>query len=65
MMGRTSLTPFASSMADPDPAGARNYAGTLWRQHGIIALFPDQLRDMGGLERQLLEAVAVKHYGKR
>jgi len=62
-MGRTSLTPFAASMADPDPQAARRFAAQLWQERGAIVIFPDQLKAMDGLERQLFEAVATKNYG--
>lgn len=62
---RSSLTRFAGSMADPDPGGARKFAQKVWKDHGAIVIFPDQLKAMGGLERQLFEAVAAKHYGTR
>ncbi len=65
MTGRTSLTAFAASMRDPDPKGARNAAKQAWQEHGIVVLMPEQLRAMGGLERQLVEALAVKQYGQR
>lgn len=61
----TSLTKFAGSMRDADPATARKLAAELWQKHGAVVVFPEQLRAMAGLERQLFEAVAAKHYGKR
>jgi hypothetical protein len=64
-MSRTSLTRYAPQMRDPDPAGARIKAGEMWARQGIVVLFPDQLNQMAGLERELIQAVAAKHYGKR
>ena len=64
-MGTTSLTRFAPLMRDPDPCGARSAAQELWIDRGIIVIFPDTLKAMGGLERTLIETIATKHYGKR
>lgn len=64
-MRHTSLTRYAPLMREPDPKGASNAAKEAWLEHGIVVLFPEQLKQMGGLERQLVEAVADKHYGKR
>jgi ABC-type cobalamin/Fe3+-siderophores transport system ATPase subunit len=64
-MTRTSLTAFAASMRDPDPRGAHKAAREAWREFGIVVLMPEQIREMSGLERQLVEAAAVKLYGKR
>lgn len=61
----TSLTKFAGSMRDADPATARKLAAEVWIKHGAIVVFEEQLKQMGGLERQLFEAVANKHYGRR
>lgn len=52
-------------MRDADPATARKLAAEVWQKHGAIVLFPEQLKNMAGLERQLFEAVANKHYGPR
>ncbi|WP_333837946.1 hypothetical protein [Novosphingobium sp.] len=63
--GRTSLTRFAHLMAEPDPNGATKAAREAWVHHGIVVLFPEQLKKMDGLERQLIHAIADKKYGKR
>lgn len=64
-MSRTSLTGYAALMRDPDPKGAANAARELWAAKGIVVLFPEQMKSMAGLERQLIEAIANKNYGKR
>jgi hypothetical protein len=50
---------------EPDPQGARRAARLFWQAHGGVAFTAEQLREMGGLDRQFLEAAAAKHYGKR
>lgn len=64
-LSRTSLTRHAHAMRDADPQGAMKAAKTAWHQHGMIVVFPEQLKSMGSLERQLFEAVANKQYGQR
>lgn len=64
-MSRTSLTRFAPLMNDPDPNGASKAARDAWIRHGIVVIFPNQLKAMEGLERQLICAIADKNYGKR
>lgn len=63
-MSRTSLTRFAHMMNDADPAGPRRAAKELWGKHGIVVLFPEQMKAMAGLERELIQAIANKQYGK-
>jgi len=66
VVSRTSLTPFAASMRDPDPNGAKRAAQELFDQHGIVVLFEHDLRAMGTLERHLIEAIASRIYeGKK
>ena len=62
MPGRTSLTPFAASMRDPDPDGARRAARQAWLDHGIVVIMPG---DCTGLDREFVAAVANRIYGKR
>jgi hypothetical protein len=59
---RTSLTPFAASMRDPDPEGARRAARALWRDHGIIVIMPG---DCQKLDAMFVEAIANRLYGDR
>lgn len=62
-MRSTSLTKFAASMRDPDPAGAKRVAAQLWQERGIIVIFPDQT--LPGIAQMAVEAVAIQQYGKR
>ncbi|MCW1985581.1 UNVERIFIED_ORG: hypothetical protein M2348_001313 [Sphingomonas sp. R1F5B] len=64
-MSRSSLTRFSHMMQDPDPNGASKAAREAWLEHGIVVIFPSQLKSMAGLERQLICAIADKNYGKR
>lgn len=64
-MSHTTLTKYAPLMAEPDPAGAHRAAKKLWHEKGIVVVFPEQMKAMGGLERQLFEAIANKQYGGR
>lgn len=59
------LGKFAHLSHDPDPKGATNAAREFWQAHGGVAFTAAQLKAMGGLDRQLLEACATRHYGKR
>lgn len=62
------VNPIARMMAptgDPDPNGAKRAASDLWHKHGGVAFTAQQLREMGGLDRQFLEAIASKHYGRK
>lgn len=59
------LGKFAHLSRDPDPDGAEKAARQFWQGHGGIAFTADQLRGMPGLDRQFLEAIAAKHYGRR
>lgn len=59
------LGKFAHLSRDPNPQGATSAAREFWRAHGGVAFTADQIRAMGGMDRQLLEAMAAKHYGKR
>ncbi len=62
---RTSLTPYAATMRDPDPDGARKLAARQWHQDGTIVLLPDSIRRLNTMDRDLVEAIAAKHYGPR
>ena len=62
---RTSLTPYAASMADPDPKGAKKAARQLWQGMGVVTLFPDQLAALSWGDRNMIEVIATQHYGKR
>lgn len=62
---RTSLTPYAASMRDVDPDGARKFAEKVWREQGVILIGPEVLDGMGWTDRAQIEAVVEKHFGKR
>lgn len=47
---------------DADPAGARQAAHELWHAKGIAVIRPT---DCQGLDRQFVEAVANRIYGRR
>lgn len=59
---RTSLTPYAGSMRDPDPEGQRRAARELWHRAGVITIFPGDLR---GIDRDFINAFASRVYGIR
>lgn len=59
------LAKFAHAWRDPDPDGPAKAARTFWQDHGGVAFTAEQLKAMGGLDRQFLEAAAVKFYGRR
>jgi len=62
MLTRTSLTPFAAQMRDPDPEQARKVARRLWHEHGIVAVMPG---DCEKLDAVFVEAIGVRLYGRR
>ncbi|CDO34060.1 hypothetical protein [Novosphingobium sp. KN65.2] len=62
---RTSLTPYAKFMQDPDPAGARRFAAKLWHDNGTIILLPDSIARLPWQDRELLEQITGKIYGQR
>ncbi len=57
----TSLTKFAGSMRDPDPAGARRAAQELYDSHGIVVIFP---ADVDRLDAMWIEAIGKRLYGR-
>ena len=58
----TSLTPFAKSMRDPDPDGARRAAQQLYDEHGIVVIFPN---DVAKVDSMWIEAIGKRLYGRR
>lgn len=62
---RTSLTPYARSMQDPDPNGARRMAARKWHEDGTIILLPDSIVRLDWQDRELVRGIAAKIYGKR
>jgi hypothetical protein len=65
MTMRTSLTPYAASMRDPDPNGASSYARQAWRDHGAVVLTAEQVARLDWPDRELVRAIAVKVHGPR
>ena len=63
--GRTSLTPYAASMRDPDPAGAHRIAKQRWHEKGDIVLFAEDIDRLDWQDRELVKAIAAKRYGSR
>ena len=63
--GRTSLTPYAAYMRDPDPNGARRMAARKWHEDGTIILLPDSIERLSWQERELVKALGAKLYGQR
>lgn len=63
--GRTSLTPYAPQMRDPDPQGAHRLAARKWHEDGSIVLLPQSIARLDPLDRELVQAIAAKLYGKR
>lgn len=64
-MSRTSLTRFAPIMREPDPNGAHRLAKRQYHETGAITFLPDQIARMAWQDRELLNALAAKHYGPR
>lgn len=62
---RTSLTPYAASMRDPDPQGAHRLAAEVWHRDGSIVIRAESKARLDRLDRDLLDAIAAKLYGKR
>jgi hypothetical protein len=65
MTRTTSLTRYAPSMRDADPCGAHRLAKRQWHEQGAVTLLPDQIAKMSWQDRELLLALAARHYGKR
>jgi len=64
-LNRTSLTPYARQMQDPDPVGARRMAARKWHEDGTIILLPDSIARLPWQDRELVERIAGKVYGQR
>jgi hypothetical protein len=61
----SSLTRYAPQMRDPDPCGAHRLAKRQWHQTGAVTFLPDQIARMSWQDRELLNAIATRIYGKR
>lgn len=64
-MSRTSLTKYAPLMRDPDEDGPKRMAARKWHEDGAIILLPCSIQRLDPLDRELLNAIAAKLYGKR
>lgn len=64
-INRTSLTPYAKFMQDPDPAAGRRLAAGAWHANGTIILFPDSIQRLPWQDRELVQRIAGKVYGER
>lgn len=62
---RTSLTPYARFMQEPDPQGAKKLAARQWHEIGAVVILPDSIERMDWEDREFLRAVAAKLYGPR
>lgn len=64
-INRTSLTAYARQMQDPDENGARRMAARKWHEDGTIILLPDSIARLPWQDRELVQGIAGKIYGKR
>jgi hypothetical protein len=62
---RTSLTPYARQMQDPDENGARRMAARKWHTDGTVILLPESIERLPWEDRELVEKIAAKIYGER
>lgn len=62
---RTSLTPYAAQMRDPDENRAHKLAARLWHDEGAIIIRAPSIARLDWQDRELLTALATKLYGKR
>lgn len=64
-MIRGALTKYAPLMRDPDPLGPERIAKRMWHEEGAIVITKRQFDQMGSVERMMVEAIAIRQYGKR
>lgn len=64
-MSRTSLTKYAPLMREPDEDGPKKLAARKWHEDGSIILLPGSIQRLDPLDRDLVNAIAAKLYGKR
>lgn len=62
---RTSLTPYARQMQDPDEAAGRRMAAAKWHDDGTIILFPESIERLAWQDREIVQGIAAKVYGER
>ncbi len=64
-INRTSLTPYARQMQDPDESAGRRMAAAKWHEDGTIILFPASIARLPWQDRELLNQITAKVYGER
>lgn len=64
-MSRTSLTRYAPLMRDEDPTAPHRMAAAAWHQTGMVVLTPESIKRLPWQDRELVEGIAAKLYGKR
>jgi hypothetical protein len=64
-VSRSSLARYAPLMRDADPNGAHRLAKRQYLQTGAVTFLPDQIAKMSWQDREFLNAIAARHYGKR
>lgn len=64
-LSRTSLTPYARFMQEPDENGAKKMAARQWHQTGAVVILPDSIARMTWEDRDFLNAIAARLYGPR
>ena len=62
---RTSLTPYAGSMRDPDPDGPHRLAAEMWHRDGSLVVRAESKARLDWQDRELLNAIGAKLYGPR
>ena len=62
---RTSLTAYAATMREPDPQGHKRLAKAKWHEDGTIVLFAEDVEKLDWQDRELVRAIAARHYGPR
>lgn len=62
---RNSLGRHAHLMRDPDPHGARRLAAQKFHDDGSIVILASDKARLDRLDRELLDAICTKLYGKR
>lgn len=63
--GTTSLTPYAASMREPDPDGARRLAAEVWHRDGSVVIRAENKAGLNWQDREFLDAICAKLYGPR
>ena len=64
-LNRTSLTPYARLMQDPDEHGPHKLAARMWHTEGAVVLRPESIARLDPLDRDYVRAIAAKLYGPR